>query len=223
MTSIQSMTDAVAEIDRNQDAMAGAEIDKFAKSGSSFRKQAERTAGLLLDAGLTRDKFPDTFKQGHPLCECFKGLVIPTLLKGQQKKLKSTKPERKDWSEDAKKEYDQLVTLEIRRPYKALMGWLEYVAALRNGAVAQGTSPRNKAEKTERSADQRTVGAMHYLRKQNSPDEPTQAQVDRAKFFTEMLHEYCARFGTHEVKQMDTAMTNGWCSAGITLKKTKSK
>ena len=221
MTSIQSMTDAVAEIDRNQDAMAGAEIDKFAKQGSNFRKQAEKTATLLIDAGLPRNKFPDTFKQGHPLCECFKDLVIPTRPKAEQKRLKSTKPERKDWSEDAKKAYDQLVTVEIRRPYKALMAWLEHVEAQRNGAVAQGSSPRNKADKTEWSADQRTVGAMHYLRKQNSPDEPTQAQVDRAKFFTEVLHEYCERFGTHEVKQMDTAMTNGWCSAGITLKKTK--
>jgi len=221
MTSIQSMTDAVAEIDRNQDAMSGAEIDKFVKSNSNFRKQAEKTATLLIDAGLPRNKFPDTFKQGHPLCECFKDLVIPTRPKAEQKRLKSTKPERKDWSEDAKKAYDQLVTVEIRRPYKALMAWLEHVEAQRNGAVAQGSSPRNKADKTEWSADQRTVGAMHYLRKQNSPDDPTQAQIDRAKFFTEVLHEYCERFGTHEIKQMDTAMTNGWCSAGITLKKTK--
>jgi len=219
--SIQSITNAAAEIDRNQDAMSGAEIDKFAKSGSNFRKQAEKTATLLIDAGLTRDKFPDTYKQGHPLCECFKDLVIPTLLKADQKRLKSTKPERKDWSEDAKKAYDQLVTVEIRRPFKALMGWLEYVEALRNGAVAQGSSPRNKADKTEWSADQRFVGAMHYLLKQNSPDDATQAQVDRAKFITRVLHAFCEEFGTHEIKQMDTAMTNGWCSAGVTLKKTK--
>ena len=219
--SIQSITNAAAEIDRNQDAMSGAEIDKFAKKGGDFRKQAEKTATLLIDAGLTRDKFPDTYKQGHPLCECFKDLVIPTLLKADQKRLKSTKPERKDWSEDAKKAYDQLVTVEIRRPFKALMGWLEYVEALRNGAVAQGTSPRNKADKTEWSADQRFVGAMHYLLKQNSPDDPTQAQVNRAKFITRVLHTFREEFGTPEVKQMDTAMTNGWCSAGVTLKKTK--
>jgi hypothetical protein len=216
---MSDLTKVVTELDSVKGGLHGKLIVGFVKADKKASAALQGWCDAVKADGVVKaEHLPANWSIAHPVCLFFLARFAEASSARLGKILSSTKEERKDWPERAKKEYQNVMRTEMGRYGRMRRAYLACLSG-----VVNTSEPRQQGNSTRYSVDERTIVNLVAIQAKYCPDEPTEHDVQCARFWTKTIDTFLAEHGTDAMTAAHKKALAKTLTASVSIKRKQAK